>query len=68
MILYSRNSIAQDVDGNLTKLTTTGPEQDSVKTYDQNTQQLLENIYNQLKMLNFQMATITENWIEDIGE
>jgi hypothetical protein len=48
MIIYSRTALATDVDGNLTKLTTTGSEQDSVKTYDQNSQQLLEGIYNQM--------------------
>ena len=46
MIIYSRTTLAQDIEGNLTRLTTTGPQQDSVKTYDQNTQQWLELIYN----------------------
>lgn len=66
MIIYSRTALAQDVDGNLTRLTTTGPQQDSVKTYDQNSQQFLENILEQLKILNFQMATLTENEIDEI--
>jgi len=68
MIVYSRTCLSQDSDGNLTRLTTTGPQQDSVKTYDHNTQQLLEGIYNQLKVLNFQIATITENFPEEIIE
>jgi len=68
MIIYSRNYIAQNTDGDLTRLTTTGPEQDSVKTYDQNTQQLLEGIYEQMKILNFQISTLTENQIDEIIE
>lgn len=68
MIIYSRTALAQDVDGNLTKLTTVGPEQDSVKTTDQNNNELLREILNQLKVLNFQIATITENEIDEIGE
>lgn len=68
MLIYSRTAIAQTTDGNLTRLTTTGPKQDSVKTYDHNTQQLLEGIFNQLKILNFQIATITENSLEEIIE
>jgi hypothetical protein len=66
MIIYSRTSLAQDNDGNVTKLNAVGPNSDQLRTYDQNTQQLLEGIYNQLKVLNFQMATITENSIEEI--
>jgi len=68
MIIYSRTALATDVDGNLTKLTTTGPNQDSVKTFDHNTQQFLENILEQLKILNFQMSTLTENSINEIIE
>lgn len=68
MIIYSRTALAQDIDGNLTRLTTTGENLDSVKTYDQNSQRYLEEILNQLKILNFQMGTITENFIEEIGE
>lgn len=68
MIIYSRTALAQDIDGNLTKLTTTGEHLDSVKTYDQHSQIFLEKILNQLKILNFQMGTITENFIEEIGE
>jgi len=68
MIIYSRTAIANTVDGDLTKLTTTGPNQDSVKTFDHNTQQFLENILEQLKILNFQMSTLTENQIDEIIE
>ncbi|MFW6046342.1 MAG: hypothetical protein ACOCP4_00865 [Candidatus Woesearchaeota archaeon] len=68
MIIYSRTALAQNVDGELTRLTPTGPEQDSVKTFDHNTQQLLEGIYEQMKILNFQMAIITENDIDEIIE
>lgn len=66
MIVYSRTSLAQDIDGNLTRLTTIGPELDEVKTSDQTNNQYLEMIYEQLKVLNFQIATITENQIEEI--
>jgi len=68
MIIYSRTSLALDNDGNVTKLTAVGPNDDQLRTYDQNTQQLLEGIYNQLKILNFQMGTITENAIDEMGE
>lgn len=66
MIIYSRTALAQDVDGNLTRLTTTGPHQDSVKTYDINIQRYLPEILEQLKILNFHMYTITENDIDEI--
>lgn len=68
MIIYSRTALAQDTYGNLTRLTTTGPEQDSVKTYDHNAQEYLANILEQLRILNFQMATITENFISETIE
>lgn len=68
MIIYSRTALANDVDGNLTRLTTTGSQQDSVKTFDNNAQQYLERILNQLEILNFQMATITENNLDEIIE
>lgn len=68
MIIYSRTSLAVDNNGDVTKLTAVGPNDDQLRTYDQNTQQLLEGIFDQLKILNFQMATITENFIEEIGE
>ena len=64
--MYSRTSLALDNDGNVTKLNAVGPNSDQLRTYDQNTQQLLEGIYEQLRILNFQMATITENSIEEI--
>lgn len=66
MIIYSRTSLAQDTEGNLTRLKTVGPQQDEVKTSDQVNNQYLEMIYEQLKVLNFQMATLTENQIDEI--
>lgn len=66
MIIYSRTSLAQDTDGNLTRLTTVGPEQDEVKVSDQIGNQHLENMVNQLRILNFQIATITENPLTEI--
>lgn len=68
MIIYSRTSLAQTSDGDLTRLTTVGPNQDEVKTSDQDNNELLRSIYNELKVLNFQMATITENNLDEIGE
>ena len=65
MIIYSRTALAQDVNGNLTKLKTTGPERDSVKTYDENSIELLKSIENQMKILNFHMSVITENFLEE---
>lgn len=66
MIIYSRTSLAQDSDGNLTRLTTVGPTQDELKVNDQITSQYMEAIYEQLKILNFQISTITENQIDEI--
>lgn len=66
MIIYSRTSLATDTDGNLTRLTTVGPEKDEVKTSDQTNNQYLEMIYEQLKVLNFQISTLTENEIDQI--
>lgn len=66
MIIYSRTKIAQTSDGDLTDLKTVGPEQDEVKTSDQVNNQYLEMIYEQLKILNFQIGTITENQLEEI--
>lgn len=68
MIIYSRTALSQDDYGNLTKLTTSGPQQNEVLTKDIHSRELLERIYNQLKILNFQMATLTENPIDEIGE
>ncbi len=61
MIIYSRTSIAQTGDGDLTRLVTTGPYEDQLKINDQEGNELLSEILNQVKALNFQMATITEN-------
>lgn len=66
MIIYSRTALAQDTDGNLTKLTTTGLDKDELKTFDHLSRELLSYILDQLKILNFQMATITENQIDEI--
>ena len=68
MIIYSRTALAQTSDGELVKLTTVGPEQDELKINDQDSNELLRNIYNQIRVLNFQMATITENHLDEIGE
>lgn len=62
------NYIAHTSNWELTKLITVGPEQDELKTYDQNATELLKSIYEQLKILNFQIATITENSINEIGD
>ncbi len=66
MIIYSRTSLATDTDGNLTKLTTVGPQQDKVKVYDQNSDQYQEQILEQLRILNFQLSILTENSIDEI--
>lgn len=68
MIIYSRTALATDSDGNLTRLETTGPNQDELKTSDQTNNQYLEMIYEQLKVLNFQMGTLTDNQLEEIIE
>lgn len=68
MIIYSRTALAQDVYGNLTRLTTSGPEQDEVKVADQNANENLNEVVKQLRILNFQMATITENFLDDFPE
>lgn len=68
MIIYSRTALAQDPNGNVTKITATGPYADEFKVFDQNSQEYLYNILEQMKILNFQMATITENVIEETGE
>lgn len=65
MIIYSRTALAQDVDGNLTRLTTVGPNQDSVKTYDQNSQQYLESILEQLRIMNFHLGLLTDNQVDE---
>ena len=68
MIIYSRTAISQDTNGNLKKLTVTGVEQDSIKTFDLNSHEYLEKIFEQMKIINFQLGTITENFIDEIGE
>lgn len=68
MLIYSRTALAADSDGNLTKLTTAGPHQDELRISNPDGNALLESIYNQLKVLNFQMATLTENSINEIGD
>lgn len=68
MMIYSRTALATDSNGNLTKLTISGSQSDELRTVDSDGNELLRQIYNQLKILNFHMSTITENDLEEIGE
>lgn len=68
MIIYSRTALATDSEGNLTRITTVGPEQNEVKVSDQTGNEYLEQILEQIRILNFQMATITENFVDSFQE
>jgi len=66
MIIYSRTALANDTEGNLTRLTTTGPQQDAVKTYDINLAEKLDEVINEMRITNFHLSLITENFIDEI--
>lgn len=68
MIIYSRTALAQDTDGNLTRLTTVGPEQNELQVQETNLSEYIEEIIDQLKITNFQLSTLTENFIDEMGE
>jgi transcriptional regulator of NAD metabolism len=68
MIIYSRTALAEDTSGNLTRLKTIGPEQDSLKTNDQNSQQYLMSILEQLKIMNFYLSTLVDYSVDEVIE
>lgn len=49
MIIYSRTALAQDTDGNLTRLITAGPKQDELLVKDLSGNEWTEAIYKELK-------------------
>ncbi len=68
MLLYSRTALAQDDDGNLTRLTTIGPNQNELLTNDINLSEKLDEIIRLMRVMNFNLSTITGNFTDEIGE
>jgi hypothetical protein len=68
MIVYSRTALSSDTEGNLTRLTTIGPNQNELLTNDINLSEKLDEIIRLMKVMNFNLSTITGNFTDEIGE
>jgi len=64
MIIYSRTTMAQDQDGNLVNLSLTGPAGDELKVQDTGITYYIQEIIDQLKINNFHLSLLTENFIK----
>lgn len=66
MIVYANGKvIATDTEGNTQDIGITGTEQDELKVADHDQENLLSKILRELKINNFHMSLLTDNYVKN---